>query len=90
MHWRTKFSQVKRSLGKVYNTSRKVLSIADWAHSIFSQNFNMVQDRFDPEVRESIDSALRTYGRQSRRLNAIDASVQNFAGQVEQTFPGYL
>ena len=90
MHWRTKFSQVKRSLGKVYNTSRKVLSIADRAHSIFSQNFNMVQDRFDPEVRESIDSALRTYGRQSRRLNAIDASLQNLAGQVEQTFPGYL
>ena len=89
MHWRTKFSQVKRSLGKAYNTSRKVLSIADRAHA-FSQNFNMVQDRFDPEVRESIDSALRTYGRQSRRLNAIDASLQNFAGQVEQTFPGYL
>ena len=55
----------------------------------FSQKFNMVQDRFDPEVRESIDSALRTYGRQSRRLNAIDASLQNLAGQVEQTFPGY-
>ena len=50
----------------------------------------MVQDRFDPEVRESIDSALRTYGRQSRRLNSIDTCLQNLAGQVEQTFPGYL
>ena len=90
MHWRTKFSQVKRSLGKVYNTSRKVLSIADRAHSIFSQNFNMVQDRFDPEVRGSIDSALRAYGRQSRRLDAIDANLQNHGQQVEQTFPGHL
>ena len=50
----------------------------------------MVQDRFDPEVRESIDSALRTYGRQSRRLNAIDATLQNLGQQLEQTVPGYL
>ena len=50
----------------------------------------MVQDRFDPEVRESIDSALRTYGRQSRRLNVIDASIQNPGQQVQQTFPGYV
>ena len=90
MHWRTKISKVKQSLGKAYNTSRKILSIADRAHAVFSQNFNMVQDRFDPEVRETVGSALQTYGRHSRRLNAIDASLQNLGQQVEQTFPGYL
>ena len=90
MHWRTKLSKAKQSLGKAYNTSRKILSIADRAHAMFSQNFNRVQDRFDPEVRQSINSALQTYGRQSRRLNAIDASIRNLGDQVQQTFPGYL
>ena len=90
MHCRTKLSNAKRSLGKAYNTSRKILSIADRAHAIFSQNFDKVQDRFDPEVRQTVNSALQTYGRQSRRLNAIDASIQNLCNQVQQTFPGYL
>ena len=83
-------SKMKQSLGKAYNTSRKMLSVTDRAHAIFSQNFDMVQDRFDPQVRQTIGSALQTYGRQSRRLNAIDASIQNLGQQVEQTFPGYL
>ena len=90
MHWRTKLSKAKQSLGKAYNTSRKILSIADRAHAIFSQIFDKAQDRFDPEVRQSVNSALQTYGRQSRRLNAIDASIQNLGNQVQQTFPGYL
>ena len=64
--------------------------MADKAHAIFSQNFNMVQDRFDPEVRQTIGSALQTYGRQSRRLNAIDASLQYLGQSVQQTFPGDL
>ena len=83
-------SKMKQSLGKAYNTSRKILSIADRAHATFSQTFDKVQDRFDPEVRQSIGSALQTYSRQSRRLNNIDASLQNLGQQVEQTFPGYL
>ena len=66
------------------------MSIADRAHAIFSQNFDQVQDRFNPEVRQSVNSALQTYSRESRRLNAIDASLQNLGQQVEQTFPGYL
>ena len=90
MHWRTRLSKAKQSLGKAYNTSRKILSIADKAHVMFSQNFNQVQNLFDPEVRQSINSALQTYGRQSRRLNNVDASIQNFGQQVQQTFPGYL
>ena len=77
MHWRTRLLKAKQSLGKAYNTSRKILSIADRAHAIFfRKNFDKVQDRFDPEVRQSVNSALQTYGRQSRRLNAIDASIQ--------------
>ena len=80
---------MKQSLGKAYNTSR-FLSIADRAHAFFSQNFNMVQDRFDPEIRQSIGTALQTYNRHSRRLNAIDASVQNLRRQVQESFPEYL
>ena len=57
---------------------------------LFSQNFNMVQDRFDPEIRQSIGTALQTYNRHSRRLNAIDTSVQNLRRQVQESFPGYL
>ena len=66
MHWRTKFSQVKRSLGKAYNTSRRVLSIADRAHAFFSQIFNMVQDRFDPQVRETL---IQLYERMVDKAN---------------------
>ena len=83
-------SKLKQSLGKAYNTSRKVLSIADRAHAIFSQNFNTVQDRFDPEMRQTIGTALQTYSRHSRRLNTIDASVQNLRRQVQESFPEYL
>ena len=66
------------------------LSIADRAHTFFSQIFNMVQDRFDPEIRQSIGTALQTYNRHSRRLNAIDTSVQNLRRQVQESFPEYL
>ena len=82
-------SKVEQSLGNAHNASRNVF-ITDKAHALFSQSFNMVQDRFDPEVRQAINSALQTYGRQSRRLNQIDASIQNLGQQVEQTFPGII
>ena len=83
-------SKLKVSLGKAYNTTRKVLSITDRAHAFFSQNFNTVQDRFDPEMRQTIGTALQTYSRHSRRLNAIDTSVQNLRRQVQESFPEYL
>ena len=51
---------VKQSLGEAYNTSRNFLSIADRAHAILSQNLNIVQDRFDPEIRQGIGTALQT------------------------------
>ena len=89
MHWRTRLLKAKQSLGKAYNTSRKSYRL-QIEHMPFSQNFDKVQDRFDPEVRQSVNSALQTYGRQSRRLNAIDASIQNLGNQIQQTFPGYL
>ena len=50
----------------------------------------MVQDRFGPEIRQTIGSALQTYHRHSRRLNAIDTSVQNLRRQVQESFPEYL
>ena len=58
--------------------------------AFFSQNFNTVQDRFDPEMRQTIGTALQTYSRHSRRLNAIDTSVQNLRRQVQESFPEYL
>ena len=56
----------------------------------FFANFNMVQDRFDPEIRQIIGTALQAYNRHSRRLNAIDASVQNLRRQIQERFPEYL
>ena len=50
----------------------------------------MVQDRFDPEIRQSIGIALHTYNRHNIRLNANDASVQNVRRQVQESFPEYL
>ena len=50
----------------------------------------MVQDRFDPEMGQAIGTALQTYNRHSRRLNAIDTSVQNLRRQVQESFPEYL
>ena len=81
---------MKRSLGNVYNTSRKILSVADRAHAIVAQNFDMVQDRFDPETRKTIGTALQTYGIQSKRINAIDTSMRNLGRQAQESFPEYL
>ena len=90
MHWRTRLSNIKHKLGKAYTTSSTILSVADRAHTFLAQNFDKVQDRFDPEIRQTIGSALQTYSRQSRRLNAIDESLQNLGSQARQTFPEYL
>ena len=81
---------MKRSLGNVYNTSRKILSVADRAHAIVAQNFDMVQDRFDPETRNTIGTALQTYGIQRKRIKTIDESLQNLGSQARQSFPEYL
>ena len=87
MRWRTRLSKVKHSLGDAWNTSMKVLSVADRAHAIFAKNFNTVQDRFQPEVRQSVNSALQTYALQSRRINAIDTNAREVGRQFREAFP---
>ena len=68
----------------------KVLSAADRAHALVSRGFNVVQDRLEPEVRQAVGSALQSYGRQSRRINALDTNVREIGRQVREQFPEYL
>ena len=90
MHWRTRFSKVKHSLGNAWNTSMKVLSAADRAHGLLSKGFNVVQDRLEPDMRQAVGSALQTYGRRSRQVNALDTNVREIGRQVREQFPEYL
>jgi hypothetical protein len=90
MHWRTRFSKVKHSLGDAWNTSMKVLSVVDRAHALVSKGYNAVQDRLEPEVRQAVGSALQTYGRRSRQINNLDTNVREIGRQVRQSFPEYL
>ena len=90
MHWRTLFSKVKHSLGYAWNTSMKVLSVADRAHALASRGFNVVQDRLEPEVRQAAGSALQTYGRRSSQINNLDGNVREIGRQVRESFPEHL
>ena len=90
MHWRTKFTRVKHSLGQAYNTSMKVLSVADRAHALLSKGFNVLGDRLEPEAREKLGGALQTYGVRSRQIRNLDTNVRQIGGQLQQSFPEYL
>ena len=90
MHWRTRFSKVKHSLGDAWNTSMKVLSVADRAHALASKGLNVLGDRLEPEVREKFGGALQTYGRRSRQIRNLDTNVREIGRQVKQQFPEYL
>ena len=90
MHWGTRFSKAKQSLGNAWNTSMKVLSVADRAHALLSKGFNVAQDRLEPEVRQAAGSALQTYGRRSRAINNLDTNVREIGRQVKQSFPEYF
>ena len=68
MHWRTRMSKVKHSLGDAWNTSMKVLSVADRAHALASKGLNVLGDRLEPDVRQKFDGALQTYGMRSRQI----------------------
>ena len=87
MHWRTRLTKTKHSLGNAWNTSMKVLSAADRAHALVSKGFNVVQDRLEPEVRQAVGSALQTYGRRSRQINNLDSNVREIGRQVRESFP---
>ena len=89
MHWRTRFSKVKHSLGAARNQSMKVLSVADRAHALLSKGFNHLGDRLEPEVREKFDGSLQSYGRRSRQINNLDTNVKEIDRQVRETFPEF-
>ena len=89
MHWGTRLSKAKQSLGNAWNTSMKVLSVADRARALVSKGFDAVQDRFEPEARQAVGSDLQTYARQSRRINALDTNVTDIGRQTKQPFPEY-
>ena len=90
MHWRTKFTKVKHSLGDAWNSSMNILSVADRAHALLSKGYNVVQDRLEPEMRQVVGSALQTYGRRSRQINNLDTNVKEIGRQLRQSFPEYL
>ena len=90
MHWRTRLSKVKHSLGNAWNSSMKVLSVADRAHALALKGYNVVQDRLEPDTRRAVGGALQTYALQSRRISALDTNLREVGRQARQAFPEYL
>ena len=90
MHWRTRLSKLKHSLGNAWNSSMKVLSVTDRAHALAMKGYTVVRDRLEPDTRQAIGGALQTYALQSRRTNALDTNLREVGRQVRQAFPEYL
>ena len=90
MKWRTGFAKVKHSLGRAYETFKKVLSVIDRAHGLLSQGYNVVQDQLEPELRRSVGSALQTYARRRRTLANVDTNLREIGANVQRAFPEYL
>ena len=90
MKWRTAFAKTKHSLGRAYETSKKILSVTDRAHGLLSQGFNVVQERLEPELRQSVGSALDTYSRRRRQIANVDTNLREIGSNLRATFPEYL
>ena len=90
IQWRKNFHKVKRTFGDAYSTSMKWVSVADRAHALLSKGYNAVQDRLEPEVRESVGSALYTYGKRRRQLANIDQNAREIGANLQGAFPEYL
>ena len=90
MKWRTGFQKVKHSLGRAYETSQKILSVTDRAHALAAKGFNVVQDRLEPELHQSVGGALQTYARRRQTLEDVDANVRQTGANLRQSFPEYV
>ena len=90
MKWRTAFAKTKHSLGRAYETSKKILSVTDRVHGLLSQGFNVVQERLEPEVRQSVGFALDTYSRRRRQIANVDTNLREIGSNLRATFPEYL
>ena len=80
MHWRTRFSKVKHSLGDAWNTSMKVLSVADRAHALASKGLDVIRDRLDEDVQDKFDGALQTHALRSRQVKNVDRNLREVGG----------
>ena len=90
MKWRTAFAKTKHSLGRAYETSKKVLSVTDRAHGLLTQGYNIVQERLEPELRQSVGSALHNYSRRRRQIANVDSALREVGGNLRAAFPEYL
>ena len=90
MKWRTAVANTKHSLGRAYEASKKILSVTDRAHGLLSQGFNVVQERLEPEVRQSVGSALNTYSRRRRQIANVDTNLREIGSNLQAAFPEYL
>ena len=90
MKWRTGFAKVKHSLHQAYNVSQKVLSVTDRAHALLARGYNVVQDRLEPEARQSLGGALNSYARRRRQVANVDTNLREIGANLRQTFPEYL
>ena len=90
MKWRTGFARAKRSLGRAYETSKKILSVTDRVHGLLSQGYNVVQDQLEPELRRSVGGALQTYARRRQTLANVDTNLREIGANVQRAFPEYL
>ena len=90
MKWRTASAKTKHSLGRAYEASKKILSVTDRAHALLSQGYNVVQERLEPEVRQSVSTALQTYSRRRQQIANVDANLREIGGNLRATFPEYL
>ena len=88
--WSTRFQKVKHSLGQAYNTSQKVLSVTDRAHALLARGYNVVQDRLEPEARQSLGAAPENYTRRRRQVATVDANLREIGANLRQSFPEYI
>ena len=82
MKWRTHFAKTKNLLGRAYETSQKILSVTDRAHALAAKGFNIVQDRLEPELRQTVGGALQTYTRRRQTLANVDANLREIGGNL--------
>ena len=68
----------------------KILSVTDRAHALLSKGYNIVADRLEPEMRQSVGGALYTYGRRRKQLANADANLRQLGSAVKEAFPEYL
>ena len=68
----------------------KWFSVAARAHTLLSKGFNAVEDRLEPEARQSVGGALYTYGKRRRQLADVDQNAREIGANLQRVLPEYL